>query len=140
MPNLPLKEMPYYHCPRFGRCAVNHCPLDPEHALHLTDPGDPEKKCKALKNTRLAVVERLRAAGNKYVDKLEFGGLTGREHSGKLLAERFAAMSPEEQQRRLKPLQSHQFVRGLSTDAPVSSRDEQKPGERGATPLPDGEE
>jgi hypothetical protein len=78
---------PYTECPRFDRCSVNVCPLDPDIRLRNRLPGEP--RCTLWKWIRTRI-------GTKYVDVLPLGGLTSREAAGKRAWERLA---PEEQER-----------------------------------------
>jgi hypothetical protein len=66
---------PFRDCPRFDFCSVNHCPLDPEQAKRLPDPGDKEKKCTLAKTIRMRI-------GSRFPELLPLGGLTPREYNG----------------------------------------------------------
>lgn len=44
---------PYYSCPQFETCSVNHCPVDPKASDREVLPGDPEIDCKAKDWLRL---------------------------------------------------------------------------------------
>lgn len=79
---------PQRECPRYDRCSVNHCPLDPDQDEHLSHPLDKEQKCPMEKGVRLRI-------GSKYPDLLPRLGLTRPEHAAK---ERFAKLSLVERQ------------------------------------------
>jgi len=64
----------YEDCPRFERCAVNKCPLDPAYKEMPSVPGDAERKCTLPRRKRQEI-------GAKY-ENLAYGGLTPQEHSG----------------------------------------------------------
>ena len=63
----------YQDCPRFVKCAVNKCPLDPAYKTMSSVPGDAERKCTLPRKKRQEV-------GAKY-DNLAYGGLTGHEYT-----------------------------------------------------------
>lgn len=66
---------PQLECPRWDKCSVNHCPLDPFQDDRLADPGDKEQKCTIAKTIRVRI-------GSKYPDLLPMGGLKPREYAG----------------------------------------------------------
>ena len=63
----------YEDCPRFERCAVNKCPLDPAYKEMSSVPGDAEKKCTMPRKRRQEIGARF--------DNLAYGGLTGNEYT-----------------------------------------------------------
>lgn len=66
--NYPPEE-----CPRYDRCSVNLCPLDPDQGKRVAHEEDKEQKCPMEKRVRLRI-------GSKYPDLLPLAGLTTREH------------------------------------------------------------
>lgn len=78
-----LKIWPQTECPRYERCSVNHCPLDPEQDQHLSHPLDKEQKCPMEKPVRFKI-------GQKYPDLLPMLGLTAREWAGKQAFDRLS--------------------------------------------------
>lgn len=74
---------PQRECPRWDKCSVNHCPLDPFQDDRLSDPADKEQKCTIAKTIRVRI-------GSKYPDLLPMGGLKPSEHAA---AKRFANLS-----------------------------------------------
>lgn len=40
-----MMDEPFYQCPRYQKCSVNDCPLDPEYPRYTHD-DDHEKICK----------------------------------------------------------------------------------------------
>ncbi|AKB64938.1 hypothetical protein [Methanosarcina mazei] len=66
------KVEPFYDCPRYKKCSVNNCPLDPAYPNSVTDEADPEQKCTIAKNIRSRIAA-------KYPGTLKFEGLTPRE-------------------------------------------------------------
>lgn len=73
--DMTTKPSPMQECPRFPRCSVNHCPLDPDQDQHLADPQDRERKCPMEKNVRHRI-------GFKYHHLLPLDGLTPAEAAG----------------------------------------------------------
>ena len=67
-------QKPFTDCPRFNKCSVNKCPLDPDYDTMKTHPDDPERKCRLSKNRRIAIAEN-------YPGVLVYGGMTGREYA-----------------------------------------------------------
>ena len=67
----PGNPNPARQCPRFDRCSVNNCPLDP----HPVNPADQQTKCTLAKSIR----QRIAA---KYPGQLANDGLTAREAAG----------------------------------------------------------
>lgn len=68
-----MKE-PYTECPRFDRCSVNCCPLDPEpKSFH---PMDKERVCMMEKQVRIRI-------SGRHPNVLPMGGLTGREYAAR---------------------------------------------------------
>jgi len=63
----------YQDCPRFDKCAVNKCPLDPNYKAMASHPLDVERKCTLPRRKRVEI-------GAKY-DNLAYGGLTGHEYT-----------------------------------------------------------
>ncbi len=59
-------------CPRFDRCSVNNCPLDPNYPNLLVNPLDKEKKCPMEKGVRSRI-------GNQFPELLPMLGLTRAE-------------------------------------------------------------
>ncbi|WP_440951485.1 hypothetical protein [Methanococcoides sp. FTZ1] len=97
------REAPYYKCSRFSKCAVNNCPLSPLYPNLPTDPEDPETKCTLAKSYRLKI-------DSKYLGVLQYGGMTKREHAGKVtwenMPESTKATIRKEGQKRLNTLRS----------------------------------
>lgn len=50
-------------CPRYVRCSVNCCPLDPRNPRRPSLPGDPEGTCRAHLRDRLILVAEALGAG-----------------------------------------------------------------------------
>jgi len=73
-----MSPYPPKECPRYDKCSVNSCPLDPEQAIHKPDPGDRDRKCPMEKGVRSRI-------GKKYPDLLPLLGLKPREHAGAML-------------------------------------------------------
>jgi hypothetical protein len=65
---------PFQACPRFARCAVNYCPLDPQQDRRQPHPADKEKRCTLPKSIRARI-------GADYPGTLARGGLTPKEFS-----------------------------------------------------------
>lgn len=61
-------------CPRFERCAVNNCPLEPGYPALPVSPDDAQRRCTLSKSRRFAI-------GSGYPDRLALLGLTPREYS-----------------------------------------------------------
>lgn len=97
------ETQPFLECPRYDRCSVNHCPLDPLQSDREPHPGDKEPVCTMEKGVRARI-------GSKYLDLLPLGGLTPREHAGArkwanlTTAQRREAKSRLEQARKLSPV------------------------------------
>jgi len=68
---------PFEECPRFYKCSVNKCPLDPD--INIRNRVIGEEKCHMRKSVRNKI-------GLKYLELLKFQGFTSREHAGKVLA------------------------------------------------------
>ncbi len=96
---------PPSECPRYDRCSVNLCPLDPEMESRTVHEEDKEQKCPMEKRVRLRI-------GSKYPDLLPLGGLTAREHSAKA---RWDSMSPAEKANRIAKAKHHLFGRNPQT-------------------------
>ena len=64
-------------CPRWERCSVNNCPLDP----HPVNYSDNETRCTVAKSIRIRISE-------KFPGELEHGGLTRAEWAGKQIWEK----------------------------------------------------
>ena len=75
---------PQQECPRWDRCSVNFCPLDPEQDDHPVHKLDKEQKCPMEKGVRARI-------GAKYPDLLPRLGLTVREWAAK---QAFECLSP----------------------------------------------
>ena len=71
----PLQPNPAKECPRWNRCSVNRCPLDPGYTAFPVDSADLERKCPMEKNVR-------RRIGQKYPELLPLLGLTAAEAAG----------------------------------------------------------
>ncbi len=78
---------PYEECPRFSRCDINCCPLDPAYPGQISLTG--ERRCPQAKAIRYRI-------GLKYPNLLRYQGLTAREWAGK---QRWEALPEEEKQR-----------------------------------------
>jgi len=65
---------PYEECPRFHKCSVNVCPLDP--FVYKKNKLPEEEKCTLGKTIRLRIAE-------KHLDLLPHRGLTSREWIGR---------------------------------------------------------
>lgn len=70
------KIEPFFECPRYKKCSVNSCPLDPAYPNRVTDETDPEQKCTIAKTIRSKIAA-------KYPGTLKFEGLTPREFTAK---------------------------------------------------------
>lgn len=70
-----MTAYPPEECPRYARCSVNHCPLDPDKNGHLSIIGDKERVCLMEKTVRQRI-------GSKYAAILPLAGLTAREAAG----------------------------------------------------------
>ena len=84
---------PFKECPRFERCSVNHCPLDPDvYRLERESiPGDRETKCGLPKRRRMEIAAR-------HPEALPWRGLWPAELAA---VQRWEAMPPEERERRV---------------------------------------
>ena len=69
---------PYYECPRFEKCNVNKCPLDPD--IDLRNSVKTDEKCTMEKQVRYKI-------GKKYPNLLKYQGLTKREWAGKQMSQ-----------------------------------------------------
>lgn len=67
----PAKE-----CPRWERCSVNRCPLDPGYNAYPRLATDPQKDCPMESGVRLRI-------GSKYPDLLPNRGLSRAEASAR---------------------------------------------------------
>lgn len=74
---IPMKTetSPMRECPRYDRCSVNHCPLDPDQDQHLAHPEDQQRKCPMEKQVRHRI-------GFKFHHLLPLDGLTPAEAAG----------------------------------------------------------
>lgn len=79
---------PQRECPRWDKCSVNFCPLDPFQNQRPTHEADIEQKCTIAKTIRQRI-------GTKYPNLLPRFGLTSKEWAARL---RFANMSWEQRQ------------------------------------------
>lgn len=79
---------PYQECPRFSRCDVNICPLDPAYPRQAKLAG--EKSCPQARAVRYRI-------GRRYPE-LRYRGLTPREWAGK---QRWEGL-PEEQKEQIR--------------------------------------
>ena len=77
---------PARDCPRFNRCAVNRCPLDPAYAELRGHEDDAEQRCGQAKVRRLEIA-------SKYPGVLPYEGLTGNEYTGRERTESFVEAS-----------------------------------------------
>lgn len=84
----PSSPEPYRECPRFPRCSVNRCPLDPEYSHREPHPGDPERRCGVAKAIRLRIAK-------PYAAYLPLAGLTAPEHAAR---QRWDNLSPVQRQ------------------------------------------
>lgn len=88
---------PYGDCPRFQRCSVNVCPLDPEmaskevsHPLPLLGiTGDPELRCTLPRGERVQIAEQ-------HPGVLPWSGLRPREYAALAWWESLSAEQKEE--------------------------------------------
>lgn len=71
-----MKTEPYHECPRFDRCSVNHCPLDPSQDTRQSRKDDLQPKCTLEKSVRARI-------GAKYADILPMLGLTRAEFAAR---------------------------------------------------------
>ena len=95
-------------CPQWHSCSAPLCPLDPLYHERRDKPDDP--RCRALKSTRLRIVEECTAEGVDTVHYLVAGGLTPQEVTRQAASDRgrarWEAMTPEEQEAALARLAS----------------------------------
>ncbi len=88
-------------CPQYDTCSAPQCPLDPLYPTrsHFPDEAD----CKALKRTRLEIVEKGVAEGVETAQYLTYVGLTVQEDRSRRKADaakaRFEALPEAEKQR-----------------------------------------
>jgi hypothetical protein len=88
-------------CPRFDRCNVNRCPLDPLLNLRPDNRADLAHTCRAPLRVRLEIASRAEAAGAT----LAHAGLTDAEaRSGRPLAELLAHSDAATERKRKKGL------------------------------------
>jgi hypothetical protein len=78
--------MPFHECPRYSKCSVSHCPLDPH--CHLREDLLDEENCTLPKSYRTRIAA-------KYPELLPWGGLWASEARAKA---RWDALSPAEQE------------------------------------------
>lgn len=74
---MTVKKLPYTFCPRFEKCNVNICPLDPDWEPRNRLPGDP--KCTMEKGVRLRLGKNLSTFGLKPLElkaKRQWDGLS----------------------------------------------------------------
>ena len=90
---------PFLECPRYERCAVNVCPLDPDQELRNVHKLDKEQKCPMEKAVRVRI-------GSKYPELLPRGGLSKAEWGAR---QAFLKKSPAEKSAALERLKSHAF-------------------------------
>lgn len=48
---------PFFECPRYDRCSVNACPLDPEYPRY-TDEMDREQICKLSNEEKIKIMSK----------------------------------------------------------------------------------
>lgn len=116
-----MSPTPQQECPRWERCSVNHCPLDPDRDTHLAHPKDNKRVCRMERQVRQKIAV-------KFPDILPWGGLTERETS---YAQREAKLSPEVKSARIarmgKVRQGLELYRsrirseGVRTDNPIKN-------------------
>jgi hypothetical protein len=94
-----MNNEPFRECPRFDRCSVNSCPLDPDQDLHTVHKLDKEQKCPMEKGVRVRI-------GSKYPDLLPRLGLTSLEWAAK---QRMSKLSTAEKLKAIERLSAHQF-------------------------------
>ncbi len=92
-------NQPFEECPRYDRCSVNRCPLDPEQDQRTIHPQDKEQKCPMEKPVRLRI-------GSKYPDLLPRLGLTVKEWASR---QAYANLSPSQKQAAIDRLKATQF-------------------------------
>lgn len=127
----------YTQCPSFQVCSCNKCPLDAEYTSRSgTVPGDPDRKCRGEKPTRLRIVEEARAAGNMAVDYIPYGGLTAGEWSAK---KRVESMTDEEKAAARERINAINEKRRLGLPAAIGSVPGDLQGTGGATGRGDAE-
>ncbi len=89
---------PHRACPRFDKCNVNACPLDPKIEKRTFDPDDRETKCPLGKQTRQALFAQLPAGAQARLSS--YGGLFKAEFTrGKAAKARYARMTREQRAR-----------------------------------------
>jgi len=74
---MTVEKLPYTFCPRFEKCNVNICPLDPDWEPRNRLPGDP--KCTMEKGVRLRLGKNLSTFGLKPLElkaKRQWDGLS----------------------------------------------------------------
>ncbi len=77
---------PYEECPRFDKCIVPLCPLDPEISMRVALKN--EEKCTMEKRVRYRI-------GSKYSNLLKYQGLTKQEWRGKQMREAYRVKQGE---------------------------------------------
>lgn len=90
---------PFYECPRYKKCAVNNCPLDPVYPSRVTDEGDVEHKCTIAKTIRSRIAA-------KYPGTLKFEGLTPREFTAKKNWENLSEEEKDKKREAIKNVRS----------------------------------
>lgn len=93
------EQRPFEECPRYERCSVNSCPLDPEQEDHTVHKLDKEQKCPMEKRVRVRI-------GSQYPEVLSRGGMTVREYAA---AQTFAKLSPAERLKAKERLSAFHF-------------------------------
>lgn len=72
---------PFYSCPKYIKCSVNSCPLDPLYPNRVTSDLDREKICTLPKDVRIII-------SKDHPGLLRFNGLTKEEFETSLSGHR----------------------------------------------------
>lgn len=97
---------PFYTCPRWAKCSVNNCPLDPKYPGSYVDSQDLEKICTLPKSYRVRVAEQ-------FPGILRHGGLTKREFAS---SKAWNVLPAEEKVKRKTRAKNFLFSRGFQKD------------------------
>jgi hypothetical protein len=112
-----ITDAPFHECPRYERCSINHCPLDPLWHGRVSLRDDPEPgPCTLPRKRRMKI-----AAG--HASLLPWRGMYTREL---LAVQRWEALGPEEQERRKEALRAARPSKEESLEFLASARKPKK--------------